>query len=116
MECNLKIVSQWKIIKFGSGILVLYSDYSTPIQINYFSFTGNNISWNYLCLTPSDVFTGKYIRNEGEIINVGWLENCSDHWGRNKTRYECTTTCQLVDLVGSVCSVEVLAKIYWERR
>lgn len=86
MEFNLKIVFQWKIIKFGSGILVLYSDYSTPIQINYFSFIGNNISWKYLCLTPSDVFTGKYIRNEGEIINVGWLEDCWDHWGRNKTR------------------------------
>lgn len=44
MEFNLKIVFQWNIIKFGSGILVLYSDYSTPIQISYFSFTGNNIS------------------------------------------------------------------------
>lgn len=43
MEFNLQIVFQWKIIKFGSGNLVLYSDYSTPIQINYFSFTGNNI-------------------------------------------------------------------------
>lgn len=43
MEFNLKVVFQWKIIKFGSGNLVLYSDYSTPIQINYFSFTENNI-------------------------------------------------------------------------
>lgn len=61
MEFNLNIVFQWKIIKFGSGNLVLYSDYSTPIQINYFSFTVNNSGNN----------TGKYIRNEGEIINVG---------------------------------------------